>query len=269
MPNVPSRIVVITNGNAFARCILEPLFAARSAEIVLTLIVGGDYKGRTGFNAVHQLARVTTLPYLLYKLALVAALGIGRRLRRGAGGVEELARRHSIPLCEVTRVADPRAIEAVAEARPDLIVSVSCPQLIPRRVLDCAPRGGINIHSSLLPRYAGLAPYFWVLAEEERVTGTTVHVMTDRFDDGSVLAAREVPIEPRESAFALFRRLCEADAEILPDAVARALDGDGGTPMEAAKRTYRSHPTFAAYRALRRRGHRLVGIGELWHAIIE
>jgi hypothetical protein len=86
MPTVPSRIVVITNGNAFARRILEPLFAARSAEIVLTLIVGGDYKGRTGLTAVRELARVTAFPYLVYKIVLVAALTIGRRLRRGAAG---------------------------------------------------------------------------------------------------------------------------------------------------------------------------------------
>jgi methionyl-tRNA formyltransferase len=107
-----------------------------------------------------------------------------------------------------------------------------------------------------------------VLADGETRTGTTVHFMTARLDEGNVLGVAEVAIEKRDSAFALFTRLARAGAPLLADAVTRALNGDRGTPM-TGERTYRSHPDFASYRRLRRNGHRLVRIGEWWRAACE
>lgn len=254
------RIVILTNGNFFARIILEQLVAERADEIAKIVRITGDYKGRTGLAALRWLARVTTLPYLIYK---IATLVVGRRAR-----VDDLAKQYGIATESFVAIGEEAAMRAVEEARPDLIVSVSCPQIIPTRLLDGAPRGGINIHSSLLPRFGGLAPYYWVLADAETRTGTTVHVMTGKLDEGNILGVAEVPIAPRDSAFALFVRLARAGSPLLAQAVTRALAGETGTPMRG-ERSYRSHPDFASYRRLRRNGHRLVRPRELWRAACE
>ena len=267
MPPEP-RIVVITNGNYFARLILEDLFAARHGQIAAVLLVRGDYKGRSGLAAVRWLARVTTPPYLLYKIVSILAFSVARRIRRSAVyEVAQLAARWNVPTRSFLTIKDEAAIAAVESASPDLVVSVSCPQLIPERILKAARLGGINIHSSLLPRFAGLAPYYWVLAEGERRTGTTVHFMTKKFDEGNVLGSADVEVEPGESAFHLFRRLAVAGSRLLADAVTRVLTGDRGTPMPVAEHSYRSHPDFRSYLRLRRRGHRLVRLGELRRAL--
>ncbi|HEX7831351.1 MAG TPA: formyltransferase family protein [Thermoanaerobaculia bacterium] len=243
-------IVVLTNGNRFARIILEQLVAERASEIAKIVLITGDYKGRTGLAALRWLARVTTWPYLVYKIASVLA---GR-----STGVAELAKQYGIAIEEYVAVKDVPDVDA-------FVVSVSCPQIIPPRLLT---RGGINIHSSLLPRYGGLAPYYWVLADGETRTGITVHFMTQRLDEGNILGAAAVGIEPRDTSFALFTRLARAGAPLLADAVTRALNGDRGTPMQG-ERTYRSHPDRASYRRLRRNGHRLVRLRELWRAACE
>lgn len=243
-------IVILTNGNRFARLILTQLVAERTNEIAKIIIITGDYKGRRGFAALRWLARVTTWPYLVFKIVSVLA---------ARKGVQQLARQYDIPIEERVSVHDIESLDA------DLVVSVSCPQIIPARLL---PNGGINIHSSLLPRYCGLAPYYWVLAENESRTGITVHVMTPKVDAGNILGVTEVEIEKRDSAFALFTRLANAGAPLLANAVTRALAKDEGTPMHG-ERMYRSHPDFASYRRLRRNGHRLVRIGELWRAACE
>jgi methionyl-tRNA formyltransferase len=262
------RIVVITNGNYFARLILDDLFAARHGQIVSVLLIGGDYKGRTGLAAVRWLARVTTLPYLIYKIVSILVFSFARRIRRnGIYEVAQLARRWNVPTRSFVTICDEAAIAAVESERPDLIVSVSCPQLIPDRVLKAARLGGINIHSSLLPRFAGLAPYYWVLSEGESRTGTTVHFMTKKFDEGNVLGTAAVDILPRDSAFHLFRRLALAGGKLLADSVSRVLAGERGTPMATAGHTYRSHPDFRSYLRLRRRGHRLVRLGDLRRAL--
>ncbi|HEX2834594.1 MAG TPA: formyltransferase family protein [Thermoanaerobaculia bacterium] len=243
-------IVVLTNGNHFARILLEQLVAERAGEIAKIILITGDYKGRTGFGALRWLAGVTTWPYLVYKVATVL---VARR------GVADLARQYDIPIERHASVKELASLDA------ELVVSVSCPQIIPSRLLK---NGGINIHSSLLPRYGGLAPYYWVLADGESRTGTTVHVMTQKVDEGNILGVAEVGIEKNDSAFALFTRLARAGAPLLADAVTRALRGDPGTPM-SGERTYRSHPDFASYRRLRRNGHRLVRLRELVRAACE
>lgn len=254
------RIVVLTNGNRFATLLLQPLLERYASEIVKILIITGDYKGRTGWSALRWLARVTTLPYLLYKIATIVA---GRGVR-----VTTLARQFALPVASFPSIRSEEAMRTVETAQPDLLVSVSCPQIIPERLLRCATHGGINIHSSLLPRYAGLAPYYWVLADGEEETGTTVHTMTSRLDEGGILVQARVAIERSESSFSLFTRLARTGGPLLCEAVERIRRGEAGSPMGEG-RSYRSHPDFGSYRRLRTRGHRLVRLRELVAAACE
>lgn len=264
------RIVVVTNGNYFARIILGDLFAHFGKSIERVLLITGDYKGRTSFHALRWLIPSTAFPYLVYKILQTLAFSAASRFRpRALYDVAALARARGVPVFVFRSIQEESAMRCVEEADADLLVSVSCPQRITERVLRAARRGGINIHSSLLPRFAGLAPYYWVLADGETKTGTTVHYMTKKFDEGHILGSAEVDIAPRDSAFELFRRLSIAGGPLLLDAARRALDGDPGTPQQKELYTYRSHPDFASYRRLRRRGNRLMRPGELWRALRE
>jgi methionyl-tRNA formyltransferase len=260
---------VLTNGNYFARLILGPLFEAQGKNIAAVILISGDYRGRTGFPALRWLLPATTFPYLVYKIVQMAAIAVARRLcRTPAFDVKALAARYGIPVRSFRSIREDEAIRAVEEARPDLAVSVSCPQKIGDRVLRAARFGGINIHSSLLPRYAGLAPYFWVLAEGEQVTGTTVHYMTNNFDEGHILGQAEVTIAARTSAFALFRELALAGGPLLQKSVELALAGDRGTPQVKELYSYRSHPDTRSYMRLRRRGHRLLRVRDLVRLVV-
>lgn len=258
------RLVVITNGNFFAQNVLQDLFRAHAAHIDRVVLIAGDYNGRTGWRALRALAKKTAFPYLVYKVISVLAFSAaGAIWRRIPFTVERLARAYGVPVHRFLSIRDPEAIRCVAEARADLVISASCPQRIGQEILSTARCGGINTHASLLPRYGGLAPYFWVLAEGERQTGTTVHYMTDRFDEGAILGQVTVDIEPGESSFRLFYRLGLLCGPLLLDATNAALAGDRGRPQELRETTYRSHPSMAAYRELRRRGHRLARLGEI------
>src|SRR5690606_5141100 len=168
-PSVVSRIVVITNGNYQARVILESLFERRHADIAGVAVITGDYFGRSGLTALRAIARVTALPYVLAKIVQMAAIRLAATVAPGALlSVERLAVRYGVPCVEAVSVAEPNVGAALDAWNADLLVSVSCPQKIPQALVARFALGGINIHSSLLPRYAGLAPYYWVLAEGEK-----------------------------------------------------------------------------------------------------
>jgi folate-dependent phosphoribosylglycinamide formyltransferase PurN len=262
------KIVVITNGNYFASLILADIFRQRASDISGVLIVTGDYKGRTGLHALWEVGKTTVLPYLGYKLIIILAFSIAQRFHRQAHfSVEKLATSYTVPVRSVVVVNSDEALAWVAEQKPDLLVSVSCPQMIKRRMLSLARLGGINIHSSLLPAYAGLAPYYWALSNGERRTGTTVHYMTSEFDKGNILVQRTADIEQGESAFHLFRRLAQLGAVGLADAIEYALCGNPGTSQDLSAHTYYSHPDFRSYIALRRQRHVILRIAELLSAI--
>jgi len=92
---------------------------------------------------------------------------------------------------------------------------VSCPQRIKKDLLNLAQKAAINIHSSILPRYAGLAPYYWVLVNGEPETGVSVHYMTENFDEGNIIVQKKSVVRPGISAFNLFLKLANIGGEAL------------------------------------------------------
>lgn len=258
------RVVVLTNGNYFAYKILRPLLEDSSFDVVRVIVVTGGYRGERRFSAAGNLLAASGWHYAAFKLsqsllfASLDLLPLGPSYQVGSA-----AARLGIPLSKASDVNSPTIVAMVRQAQPDLLLSVSCPQRIKDELLRVPSTQSVNIHASLLPRDAGLAPYFWVLAGGRSETGISIHALTERFDEGRIFAQARVPIQPRESAFSLFSRLSDIGGDLLPSALERVLGGDPGTSQDSSFRTYNSHPTPIAYRALRTNGHRLIRTRDL------
>ncbi len=89
-------------------------------------------------------------------------------------------------------------------------------------LLAAARRGALNMHGSLLPRYRGRAPVNWAVLHGERETGATLHYMTEKPDDGDIVAQTPVPILPDDTAREVFDKVTVA-AEIALDRALPAL----------------------------------------------
>jgi methionyl-tRNA formyltransferase len=120
-----------------------------------------------------------------------------------------------VPVAQPGKLHDEALYASFASHAPDVLVVVAYGRILRRRLLDLAPQGAVNVHFSLLPRYRGAAPVQWMLARGETVAGVTTMRVNERLDEGDVLLQREVPIEPREHAPALQRRLARVGAELL------------------------------------------------------
>jgi methionyl-tRNA formyltransferase len=75
----------------------------------------------------------------------------------------------------------------------DLVVSVACPKIIKTKLINNFDNKIINIHGSLLPKYRGMLPSFWVLLNGEKETGVTVHYINDKIDDGDIIGQLRIP----------------------------------------------------------------------------
>ncbi|WP_089944230.1 methionyl-tRNA formyltransferase [Candidatus Entotheonella palauensis] len=132
-----------------------------------------------------------------------------------------------------------RYVDEIKRLEPDFIFSIQYRRLLRPEILAVPHRGCINLHFGLLPRYGGCYPVAWAILNGESQAGATLHYMTERFDEGDVIAQCSVPVRPHTTARALFDALSEAGAALF-QAQYPLLRRSGGQarPQEAAKRLY-------------------------------
>ena len=89
--------------------------------------------------------------------------------------IRQVADAFAVPYYHVPRVKDQQFQDILDKHKPDLLISISCPQIIGKKIRDRIPMGCINVHGAPLPKYRGLMPAFWVLRNGETKTATSVH----------------------------------------------------------------------------------------------
>jgi methionyl-tRNA formyltransferase len=153
--------------------------------------------------------------------------------------VKPVAERLGVPVLQFERVRAPDAQAALSELRPELSVVVAFGQILPRAVIDIAPRGTVNVHASLLPRWRGAAPIQWAIASGDATTGVTTMQIDEGLDTGPLLLARELQIGPRETASELEPRLARLGGELLVETIAGLERGTlSPVPQDASRATH-------------------------------
>ncbi|RBY77825.1 phosphoribosylglycinamide formyltransferase [Geodermatophilus sp. TF02-6] len=154
--------------------------------------------------------------------ATVVAVGSDR----DAPGLEH-ARRRGIPTFvrrlrdAADRAAWDRAlVAAIAEHRPELVVSAGFLKIVGPAVLDAFGGRLVNTHPALLPAFPGAYAVRDALAAGVEVTGSTVHWVDAGVDTGPVIAQREVPVLPGDDEARLHERIKVVERELLVEAVA-------------------------------------------------
>ena len=111
-------------------------------------------------------------------------------------------------------------VEMLREEGVELVVLAGFMRILKSPMLAAFPRRIINIHPSLLPKYPGLEAWKQALAANEQATGCTVHYVHAEIDHGAVIAQREVPILPNDTAESLHARIQIAEHELYPQVIA-------------------------------------------------
>ena len=150
---------------------------------------------------------------------------VGRHAVLTPPPVKQLALSHGIPVYQPTKMRDGTAAALLRELAPDCLVVVAYGRILPQEILDVPPRGCVNIHGSLLPRYRGAAPIQWSVIRGETVTGVTSMFMDAGMDTGDIIDTLTTPIGENETAGELFERLAPLGARLLSTTLAAIADG--------------------------------------------
>lgn len=142
----------------------------------------------------------------------------------------EIAREFSVPNAYLppghfrTRLepsVEAELAQMLRSASVDLVVLAGFMRVLKSPMLEAFPRRIINIHPSLLPKFPGLEAWKQALAAGETITGCTVHYVDEKIDHGDIIAQREVPILPNDSAETLHARIQIAEHELYPAVIAQ------------------------------------------------
>lgn len=163
--------------------------------------------------------------------------GRGNKLRPSP--VKALAESAGVPVYQPKSLRKEEAAEPLREWNPDLIVVAAFGQILRPHVLYLPPRGSVNVHASLLPRWRGASPIQHAILAGDEETGVTLMQMDEGLDTGAIFVQEGFAIDPRETAATLHDRLATLGADMLrrhlEDILERRLSP---APQDDAESTY-------------------------------
>jgi len=160
----------------------------------------------------------------------------GRGYKLMAPPVKEKAQEYGIPVYQPEKMRDGEALKLLRALAPELIVVVAYGRILPKEILQLPPKGCINVHGSLLPKYRGAGPIQWSVINGEAVTGVTTMYMAEGMDTGDMILSRSVPVGEDETSGELFDRLAVLGAEALSETVRLIAGGNAPrTPQDDAQ----------------------------------
>lgn len=139
--------------------------------------------------------------------------------------VKVVCLREGIPVLQPLKMKDPAFLDALRAWQPDVIAVTAFGRILPPAILTMPPRGCINVHGSLLPKYRGAGPVQWAIIRGERETGITTMFMAEGMDTGDMLLRETVDILPDDTAGTLAPRLAAVGGRLLVETLRRLKAG--------------------------------------------
>lgn len=126
-----------------------------------------------------------------------------------------MAKQHNIPNY-ITKDINSTELQAkIGQLKPDIILCAHFNQLVAPKTYSLTKNVSLNIHPSLLPDLKGVDPSFYALLEGYKNTGTSLHYLAEKFDEGDVISNSSVSIENKDSLLSLNIKLFQAGGNLL------------------------------------------------------
>lgn len=163
----------------------------------------------------HRLLHIITYPE--------KQAGRGRKPR--ANDVAQWAHENAVPAANLNDINSPQSIELIKKLAPDLLVVIAFGQKISSEIIAIPPKGAINVHGSLLPKYRGAAPVNWAIINGEKETGISIITLAEKMDCGEILAQARLKIADDDTADMLQDALAKLAAPLLIETIDKIAAG--------------------------------------------
>ncbi len=262
------RIAIITTDSFFSYLLISGIIKVRLNDIVAIIVTPGRVKGKGILGSAFKVYKKTGWRNFCYKIVTglwVCSAGILFKigLLHHCVTPSNIARRYGIKLYNSTDCNDELTISYLIKENPDVLLSINVYQRMRGSLLSIPKITSINTHFGLLPKYRGMAPYIWAMANGEKEIGLSVHHMVLQFDEGKIICQERMPLEPDDSALGVYLRGCLLARKMIVDAISKVEQYPGAGFEQKGEASYFSMPSRQCIYDLRRRGYKLWRIKDL------
>jgi methionyl-tRNA formyltransferase len=159
--------------------------------------------------------------------------------------VKRVLKKQNIPVVELTKsVNHQESLDIIKSYNPDLLISIAGNQIFKKPLINLAPKGCLNLHTALLPKYRGLMPSFWVLKNNEQETGVSVFFIDEGIDSGPIVVQKKISITKNMSQEDLIKKSKKIGMDAIIEAIDKIEKDDYELiPNPDEEMTYYSFPT--------------------------
>jgi methionyl-tRNA formyltransferase len=245
-------IYLTTDDPLYLPAFYERVLRERASETKAVFVAPPLYKRQSALQAALRYART----FGLVAAAHLTARILMARVRRQS--IEEVCRRHGVPCRAVQDVNAPGFLDELRRLGPDVLISVSCPQIFKKPLIELPPLGILNIHGAILPQYRGVLPSFWMLANGEKKAGVSIYYVDTRIDAGELCGQRIYDIPPDETLDGFLKRSKAIAADLLLEVLSDIESGEvTRRALNLNEGSYFSWPDESAVQKFRAAGRRL------------
>lgn len=152
--------------------------------------------------------------------------------------VRKLCSKKNVPVWSTFDVNENSFISKIKNCNVDLVLSAAFPQIFSKSLIETPRRGSVNFHPSLLPKFRGAHPHFWAIAKGETESGISAHFMTERIDEGNIIA--QIPFEISNLSYQQLYDKIVSETPVLVAHVEKFFYKEGATasPQDSSQATY-------------------------------
>jgi methionyl-tRNA formyltransferase len=173
--------------------------------------------------------------------------------------IAAVAKKYGVPIDITPDVNSEEFLLMLRDRGVEFIVSISGTMLYRTALRKQTRYGIVNCHGALLPKYRGLMPSFWTLANGEVEGGVSVHYVDARLDNGPIVVQKKYRIHPRDTLEEVMARSKDLAAEAIIECVRLVEAGDPPMiPNSEADQSHFSMPTKRDVARFREHGHRFM-----------
>lgn len=163
----------------------------------------------------------------------------GRGMELSAPAVKRRALELGISVTQPVKVRTGELRSWLEALQADVFVVLAYGRILPPDILAVPPKGALNLHASLLPKYRGAAPIQWSIVHGDTETGISLMQMDEGLDTGAVLSRHAIPIGDEETAGELAERLSALAADVVKRDLPRVMRGElTAEPQDHAQATH-------------------------------
>ena len=247
------KIVFLTTEDVlYLPALFERVLDRYASQTQMVYAVPPLYKGQTTVQAAVRYFRT----FGARATVSLTRRTLGAKLRRRS--IAAVCDKRGVRYASARDVNSRAFLDELRALEPDVVVSVSCPQIFKRELIELPPKGLLNVHGAILPSYRGVMPSFWMLAHGEKQAGVSVYFVNEQIDAGDLCGQRVFDIEPDETLDHFLRRSKAIAADLLVEVLESVENGTvEARPLDLSAGSYYSWPDREAVGRFRAAGRRL------------